>query len=162
MRTAELIIHDIAFGGKGVARDEGKAVFVPFTIDGERVSAQIVREKKQFAEAELIEVLERSAERVAAPCPYFGRCGGCSYQHMSYPHQLETKSRQVEQAMRRIARLPDPPMRPMVRSPLQYGYRNRVTVHAQDNVVGFYRRDVHELMEIEQCPISMPEVNAAL
>ncbi|HSP45289.1 MAG TPA: TRAM domain-containing protein, partial [Chthoniobacterales bacterium] len=158
----ELTINDVGFGGKGVARDAGKAVFIPFTIDGERVTARIVREKKQFAEAELTEVLEPSPERVAAPCPYFGRCGGCTYQHISYPHQLELKSRQVEQAMRRIARLVDPPMRRIVPSPLPYGYRNRITVHAQDGVVGFYRRDVHELMDIAQCPISMPEVNKAL
>jgi 23S rRNA (uracil1939-C5)-methyltransferase len=162
MRTAELTIHDVAFGGKGVARDAGKAVFVPFTIDGERISARITREKKQFAEAELIEVLESSAERVAPVCPYFGRCGGCSYQHISYRRQLQIKANQVEQAMRRIARLVDPPMRPMVPSPLPYGYRNRITVHAEDEVVGFYRRDVHELMDIAQCPISMPEVNEAL
>jgi 23S rRNA (uracil1939-C5)-methyltransferase len=162
MRRVELQIHDVAFGGKGVARADGKAVFVPFTIDGERVSAQIVREKKQFAEAELGAVIEASPERVVAPCPYFGRCGGCSYQHISYAHQIELKARQVEQAMRRIARLPEPPMRPMVPSPLPYAYRNRITVHVQDRVIGFYRRDVHELMDIEQCPISMAEVNHAL
>jgi tRNA/tmRNA/rRNA uracil-C5-methylase (TrmA/RlmC/RlmD family) len=162
MRTAELTIHDVAFGGKGVARDGGKAVFVPFTIDGERVSARIAREKKQFAEAELIEVVEPSGHRTAPECPYFGRCGGCSYQHISYAHQLDLKARQVEQAMRRIGRLADPPMRPLVPSPLPYGYRNRITVHAQDHVIGFYRRDVHELMDIAQCPISMPEVNDAL
>ncbi|HEY2139438.1 MAG TPA: TRAM domain-containing protein [Chthoniobacterales bacterium] len=162
MRSAELKIEDVAFGGKGVARDAGKAVFVPFTIDNERVSVRIVREKKQFAEADLVAVVESSPERVTAPCPYFGRCGGCSYQHISYPHQLALKARQVEQAIRRIARLPDPPMRPIVPSPLPYGYRNRITVHALDGVVGFYRRDVHELMDIAQCPISMPEVNKAL
>lgn len=162
MRTVELTIGDIAFGGKGVARDNGKAVFVPFTIDGERVAARVVREKKQFAEAELNEVLDPSPERVAAPCPYFGRCGGCSYQHIGYAHQLKLKAKQVEQAMRRIARLTDPPIRPIVPSPLPYDYRNRITVHVQDNVVGFYRRDVHELMDIAQCPIAMPEVNDAL
>jgi len=68
VRTVELKIQDIAFGGKGVARDASKAVFIPFTIEGERVTAKIVREKKQFAEAELVEVLEPSPERVAAPC----------------------------------------------------------------------------------------------
>jgi tRNA/tmRNA/rRNA uracil-C5-methylase (TrmA/RlmC/RlmD family) len=162
MRTAELMIQDVAFGGKGVARDNGKAVFVPFTIDGERVAARIVREKKQFAEGELTEVLEPSPHRVEAPCPYFGRCGGCSYQHISYEHQLELKSRQVLQAMRRIARIAEPPMRPIVPSPLPYSYRNRITVHVQDNVVGFFRRDVHELIDIVQCPISMSEVNEAL
>lgn len=162
MRSVELKIEDVAFGGKGVARDAGKAVFIPFTIDGERVSARIVREKKQFAEAELIEVFEPSPERARPACPYFGRCGGCSYQHISYSHQLELKARQVEQAMRRIAKMPEPPMRPIVPSPLPYGYRNRITVHAQDDIVGFYRRDVHKLMDISQCPIAMPEVNKAL
>jgi tRNA/tmRNA/rRNA uracil-C5-methylase (TrmA/RlmC/RlmD family) len=162
MRNAELKIEDVAFGGKGVARDEGKAVFVPFTIEHERISARIVREKKQFAEGELVEVLEPSPDRAVPECPYFGRCGGCSYQHISYAHQLEIKARQVEQAMRRIGRLAEPPMRPMVPSPLPYSYRNRITVHAQDGVVGFYRRDVHELMDIERCPIAAPEVNDAL
>jgi 23S rRNA (uracil1939-C5)-methyltransferase len=162
MRTVELTINDVAFGGKGIARDEGKAVFVPFTIDGERVTAKIVREKKQFAEAELVELLEPSPERTKPECPYFGRCGGCSYQHISYAHQLKLKAKQVEQAMRRIGRLAEPPMRPMVPSPLPYGYRNRITVHAQDDVVGFYRRDVHQLIDIERCPIAMPEVNDAL
>ena len=161
-RTVELTIHDVAFGGKGVARDNGKAVFVPFTIDGERVSARITREKKQFAEADLVEILEPSAHRVPPPCPYFGRCGGCSYQHISYDHQLVLKTRQVDQAMRRIARLAEPPMQPIVPSPLPYDYRNRITVHVQDEVVGFYRRDVHQLMDIAACPISMPEVNKAL
>jgi tRNA/tmRNA/rRNA uracil-C5-methylase (TrmA/RlmC/RlmD family) len=162
MPTADLTIHDVAFGGKGVARDSGKAVFVPFTIDGERVSARIVREKKQFAEAEVLEVLEASPHRVEAPCPYFGRCGGCSYQHISYEYQLELKQKQVDQAMRRIARLAEPPMRAIVPSPLPYAYRNRITVHVQDGVIGFFRRDIHELMDIAQCPISMAEVNDAL
>src|SRR6478736_1935644 len=118
MRIADLTIHDVAFGGKGVARDGGKAVFVPL-------------------------------------CPYFGRCGGCSYQHVSYDHQLALKQKQVDQAMRRIARLNDPPMRPIVPSPLPYSYRNRITVHVEEGVVGFFRRDVHQLMDIVECPISM-------
>jgi len=162
MRSVELLIQDVAFGGKGVARAQGKAVFVPFTIDGERISARVVREKKQFAEADLTEILEPSHQRVTPECPYFGRCGGCSYQHISYAHQLELKAKQVEQAMRRIGKMPEPPMQCIVPSPLPYGYRNRITVHAQDDVIGFYRRDVHQLMDIEHCPIAMPEVNDAL
>ena len=162
MRTIDLTIHDIAFGGKGVARDGAKAIFVPFVIEGEYVSARIVREKKQFAEAELVKVLEASPHRVAAPCPYFGRCGGCSYQHISYEQQLALKQKQVEQAMRRIAKLTDPPMRSIVPSPLPYSYRNRITVHVEEGVIGFYRRDAHELMDIVQCPISLRQVNDAL
>ena len=158
----ELVIDDIAFGGKGVGRVEGKAVFVPFTIEGERVTARVVREKKSFAEAELVKVTEASAQRVAPQCPYFGRCGGCSYQHMSYEHQLHWKSRQVRQALRRIGKFREPPLRPIVPSPQDYQYRNRITVHVEKGIVGFFRHDAHRLIDIERCPISLPEVNDEL
>jgi 23S rRNA (uracil1939-C5)-methyltransferase len=164
MRIVDLKIEDVAFGGKGVAREQGKAVFVPYTIEGELISAEIVREKKQFAEAELIEIKEGSADRdrVTPQCPYFGRCGGCTYQHMSYEHQLATKWRQVRDALKRIGKLTEIPMRPIIPSPEQYEYRNRITVHAQDGVIGFFRRDSHRLLDIECCPISREEVNRAL
>ncbi len=162
MRTCELQIEDIAFGGAGVGRVNGKAVFVPFTIEGERVVAQITREKKQFAEAELRELLESSPRRTTPECPYFGRCGGCTYQHITYEHQLTVKHRQVEQTLRRLGRFAAPPMRPIIPSPQSYGYRNRITVHAEDGVIGYYRRDMHRLIDVERCPIAEPEVNAAL
>jgi 23S rRNA (uracil1939-C5)-methyltransferase len=160
--SRELKIEDVAFGGKGVARENGKAVFVPYTIEGETVSVEIVREKKQFAEAELVEVLEASPERVQPPCPYFGRCGGCAYQHISYEHQLAIKWRQVRDVLQRIGKIKDAPMRPIVASSEQYGYRNRITVHAQDGVIGFFRRESNRLIDIETCPISRDEVNRAL
>jgi 23S rRNA (uracil1939-C5)-methyltransferase len=162
MRIVDLKIEDIAFGGKGVGRESGKAVFVPYTIEGETVSAEIVREKKQFAEAELVDVKEKSSHRVQPPCPYFGRCGGCAYQHIEYEHQLAIKWRQVRDVLRRIGKFQDVPMRPIVPSPQQYGYRNRITVHAQDGVIGFYRRDSHRLIDIEGCPIAMEELNRDL
>jgi tRNA/tmRNA/rRNA uracil-C5-methylase (TrmA/RlmC/RlmD family) len=162
MRVVDLKIEDIAFGGKGVAREQGKAVFVPYTIESELVSAEIVREKKQFAEAELVEVKQASPDRVEPQCPYFGRCGGCAYQHISYEHQLAIKWRQVRDALQRIGKLKNVPMRPIIASPKQYGYRNRITVHAEEGVIGFYRRDSHQLLDIEACPISSDEVNRAL
>src|SRR6478752_4450315 len=162
MRVVDLKIEDVAFGGKGVAREQGKAVFVPYTIDGELVSAEIVREKKQFGEAELVEVKQSSPNRVAPQCPYFGRCGGCAYQHIDYEHQLAIKWRQLRDALQRIGKLKDVPMRSIVPSPRQYAYRNRITVHAQDGVIGFFRRDSHRLIDIECCPISRDEVNRAL
>jgi 23S rRNA (uracil1939-C5)-methyltransferase len=162
MRVVDLKIEDIAFGGKGVAREQGKAIFVPYTIEGELVSAEIVQEKKQFAEADLVEVKESSPNRVAPQCPYFGRCGGCAYQHIDYEHQLAIKWRQVRDALRRIGKLKDVPMRPIIPSPRQYAYRNRITVHAQGDVIGFFPRDSHRLIDIECCPISREEVNRAL
>src|SRR5207244_7920744 len=119
MRVVDLKIEDIAFGGKGVGRERGKAVFVPYTIDGEIVSAEIVREKKQFAEAELVEVKERSSDRVEPQCPYFGRCGGCAYQHISYEHQLAIKWRQDNDEQKRDCQLKVGPIRPIMPSPNQ-------------------------------------------
>ena len=136
MRTVDLRIEGVAFGGKGVARENGKAVFIPFTIDGELVSTRIVREKKQFADAEVVDLRERSSHRVEPPCPYFGECGGCAYQHIDYAHQLEIKSRQVGDVLRRIGKLKDVPMRSVIPSPLEYAYRNRITVHAENGTVG--------------------------
>jgi tRNA/tmRNA/rRNA uracil-C5-methylase (TrmA/RlmC/RlmD family) len=162
MRVIDLRIEDVAFGGKGVGREQGKAIFVPYTIEGEMVSAEIVREKKQFAEAELVEVKQSSPNRVAPECPYFGRCGGCAYQHIDYQHQLAIKWRQVRDALQRIGKLKDIPMRPIVPAPKQYSYRNRITVHAEAGVIGFYRRDSHRLLDIEACPISREQVNRAL
>jgi 23S rRNA (uracil1939-C5)-methyltransferase len=162
MRIVDLNIEDIAFGGKGVGREQGKAIFVPYTIEGERVSAEIVREKRQFAEAELVNINESSSYRVEPQCPYFGRCGGCAYQHIDYEHQLAVKWRQVRDILQRIGKFKNIPLRPIIPSPQQYRYRNRITVHAQEGVIGFFRRDSHRLIDIECCPISSDEVNRAL
>jgi len=158
----ELQITDVAFGGKGVARADGKAVFVPYVVDGETVSADITREHKKFLEAELENIVTASPHRVEPRCPYFGRCGGCVYQHIDYEHQLALKWRQVKETLRRIGGLQEPPMRPFIPSPIEYEYRNRITVHVRDGVVGFFRRESNKLLDIESCPIALNEVNAKL
>ena len=162
LRTVDLKITDVAFGGKGVARENGKAVFIPFTIERELVSAKITREKKQFAEAEVVDLRQRSRYRVDPPCPYFGRCGGCAYQHIDYAHQLEIKTRQVRDVLKRIGKLDDVPIRPIIPSPLPYAYRNRVTVHAANGVIGYFQRDSNRLIDVEHCSIAMEEVNREL
>ena len=158
----ELTINDIAFGGKGVGRADGLAVFVPFTIPGERVTVEITRRKKKYAEAELVSVGAASPDRVEPVCPYFGRCGGCSYQHIAYPAQLAIKSTQIEQTLRRVGKLAEVPMRPIVPSPKPYGYRNRIRVHAVGGVIGFFAVDANALLDVEQCPIASAEVNQRL
>jgi 23S rRNA (uracil1939-C5)-methyltransferase len=157
-----LEIHDVAFGGKGVARHNGKVYFVPFTIPGEKVSARVVRQKKNFGEAELSAVEMASPDRVAPPCPYFGECGGCSYQHIAYARQLQIKAAQVEQTLRRVGRMEKVPMRPIIGAPRPYGYRNRIRVHSEGGVTGFFAYDARVLVDIEQCALAVPEVNRAL
>ncbi len=160
--AVELQITDVAFGGKGVAHANGKAVFVPYVIDGETVSASITREHKKFLEAELESIVTASPHRVEPRCPYFGRCGGCVYQHIDYERQLALKWRQVKETLRRIGGLKEPPMRPFIPSPIEYEYRNRITVHVRDGAVGFFRRESNKLLDIERCPIALNEVNAQL
>lgn len=160
--TLTLEIQDLAFGGKGVARHEGKVYFVPFTIPGEKISARVVRQKKNFAEAELVAVETPSPDRVEAPCPYFERCGGCSYQHIAYERQLALKAAQVEQTLRRVGKMAGVPMRPPIAAPATYAYRNRIRVHSAGGVTGFYAHDARALVDIKQCVIAVPEVNQAL
>ena len=155
-------IEDVGFGGNGVGRNGGKVYFVPFTIDGEEVTVQVTKEKKNFAEAQLLSVDIPSPFRVAPACPYFKRCGGCSYQHIDYGHQLEIKARQVEQTLKRVGRLKNVPMRPIIGSPNEYGYRNRIRVHVSDGVVGFFAVDRLKLVDIESCSIASDSVNESL
>lgn len=158
----KLKIHDVAFGGSGVARDEGKVVFVPFTIEGEEVTVRPEKARKNFVQGSLLSVDSPSPHRVQPECPYFRRCGGCCYQHIDYTHQLAIKQAQVEQTLRRIGRLEAVPMQPIIPSPTQYNYRSRIRVHSDQGVIGFYAFNSHDLIDIESCPIASEQVNHAL
>jgi 23S rRNA (uracil1939-C5)-methyltransferase len=157
-----LQIDDIAFGGKGVARHEGKVIFIPFVAPGETVTARLIREKKNFADGRMNKVVSPSPDRVSPPCPYFSICGGCVYQHLRYDRQLAIKSAQVEQTLRRVGKIAEPPMRPIIPSPNPYGYRNRIRIHRNLQATGFFGYESRELVDIEQCLLAQPEVNRAL
>ena len=89
----QLGIDALAYGGSGVGRLEGKAVFVPFAAPGDQIRCRVVRQHKRYAEAELVELLEASPQRRASPCPVFGDCGGCQWQHLEYAEQCGWKER---------------------------------------------------------------------
>jgi 23S rRNA (uracil1939-C5)-methyltransferase len=161
-RSIELDIHDVAFGGAGVARSDRKIVFVPFTIDGERVEAEVIEHRKNFDRAKLRRVIVPSPHRVEPTCPYFGHCGGCDYQHVDYPHQLEIKRRQVAQLLERIGHFAGVEVSPTFPSARTYGFRNRITVHAAEGRIGFFEKHSREVVDIKRCAIAMPAVNDAL
>ena len=158
----ELQITDVAFGGAGVARHEGKVYFVPFTAPGDKVRATVVKQHRKFCEASVAEILTPSADRVRPECEYFTRCGGCAYQHIAYERQLELKQRQVEQTLLRVGKFSEIPMQAIVRAPQPYAYRNRIRVHVQDGRAGFFAHRSHELIPITHCEIARPAVNEAL
>jgi tRNA/tmRNA/rRNA uracil-C5-methylase (TrmA/RlmC/RlmD family) len=171
MRVGErlnLKINDIAFGGEGVARVEDFVVFVPFVLPGEVVEAELTEVKKRFARARLVKVLQPAPERVAPLCPYFGNCGGCQYQHMTYETQLRVKHKQVQDLFQRVGGLNEVVVSPVVPCPKPYGYRNRIMVRTQWDKfrqalnIGFIRYDNRLVVDIEQCPISEPGINEQL
>jgi tRNA/tmRNA/rRNA uracil-C5-methylase (TrmA/RlmC/RlmD family) len=157
-----LDICDVAFGGAGVGRLDGKIVFVPFTIDGEQIEAEVIEHKKSFDRARLRKVIVRSDQRVNPICPYFGHCGGCDYQHIAYQHQLELKRRQVIQLLERIGRLTEVEVLPTLASPSPYAFRNRITVHAAQGQIGFFEKNSRNVVDVERCAIAIPAVNDAL
>jgi 23S rRNA (uracil1939-C5)-methyltransferase len=122
----ELRIDSLAYGGNGVGRVNGFVVFVRGGLPGDRVLARVTKMKRGFAEATAQAVLEPSSERVDAPCPYFGVCGGCRFQDLAYEAQVAAKERQVRDALERIGRIDDPPLEPIVPAASQYGYRNKL------------------------------------
>jgi len=158
-----LAIENIGFGGAGVGRlPDGRVCFVHGTLPGERVAVKLVLEKKNYTEGELVRLLEASPRRVRPPCPVFGECGGCAYQHMDYDLQREVKTGQVADLMRRVGGFAEIEVRPTLASPLQWGYRNRVSVHVDDGEVGFHHRKSRRVVRVANCPIACDEVNEQL
>jgi 23S rRNA (uracil1939-C5)-methyltransferase len=128
----EAEITGLAYGGRGIARLGGLAVFVPNTAPGDRAVIQITRRKKNFAEAHLVELIEPSPDRVAAPCRYSGVCGGCSWQFLRYEKQLEYKRRHVAESVEHIGGIKDVPVHPTLPSPAVFEYRNKMEFTCAD------------------------------
>ena len=144
-----------------MARHDGQVIFVPFTAPGERIRAVLTERHKTFARAKLLEVLESSPDRIAPPCPLFGGCGGCVTQHLTYRAEMQIKTGQIESALRRIGKIPDPVIRPILTGP-DYGYRNRITVHNREGKVGFLGVDGRTLVDVPRCLLAADDVNAKL
>ena len=164
----ELSIEKLIYGGDGLSRlpaDEhgsGKAVFVPFVLEGEKVEASIVEQKKGFARARLDKVAEASPTRLEPHCHYFERCGGCHYQHTSYEHQLEIKVAILKENLRRMAKLEIEDIRVHASPPWNYRNRSRFKVQSSPFAIGYFKFGSHELLSVEECPISSPLINRAL
>lgn len=164
----EVRIESLTNEGVGVARVEGWVVFVAFALPGELVRCRVFRNHKNYSEADLTSVLEPSPQRVEPACPLFGRCGGCQYQNLRYGEQLRWKQRQVAALLQRMARI-EHPVEDVVPSPLQWGYRSKITPHfhrpkdGEIGAIGFLRAGTRsQIVDVPECPIAMPELNATL
>lgn len=122
----ELLIEQAAFGGKGLARVDGLAVFVDQAVPQDRVLARILKKKKNYAEARMLELLAPSPDRVPAPCYYSGTCGGCKWQFLAYAKQLFYKRQHVQESLAHIGQVNDVVVHPVIASEMPFGYRNKM------------------------------------
>jgi tRNA/tmRNA/rRNA uracil-C5-methylase (TrmA/RlmC/RlmD family) len=140
---------------------DGRVVFVPFALPGERVRVRVVDDRRRFARAQLLGVLEPSPDRVEPACPHFGpgRCGGCAWQHLRPQAQAELKARLVREQLAHLGGLPDVPVLPTLRpaapgQPEGFGYRERATLTAAaDGRLGFLRASSHQVHPVDRCPL---------
>jgi 23S rRNA (uracil1939-C5)-methyltransferase len=158
----EAEITEVAFGGDGVSRQEGQVLFTPFTLPGEKVLVRVEEAHRSYARGRVKEIVRPSPLRVAAPCPHYGSCGGCRYQHMPYEEELKLKQRQVEETLRRIGKFEDPAVRPIIGSPESYGYRNRISLHVEEGRAGFRGVDPRDFVPIKACLLASEGINATL
>jgi 23S rRNA (uracil1939-C5)-methyltransferase len=164
--VVELEVTGVAFGGKGVARKDGKVFFVAGGLPGEKVLCQLEKDKKKFSEGYVTEYLEKSEARKKNICEYFGQCGGCQWLGVDYAEQLNWKKGFIENSLKRIAGMNQKEIE-VISSPEELNYRSRIMirVHVGSNgkaTFGFFRIRSRELISISRCQIASEKINALL
>jgi 23S rRNA (uracil1939-C5)-methyltransferase len=162
--AVELRIERIVPGGAGLAHAHDATFFVSLAAPGERIIARVERTQKRAAFASLVRVIEPSTERIAPPCKFFGRCGGCDFQHLNYEAQLAAKKEIVRDCLRRIARIENPPDFEIVPSPQQWNYRARARwqFDARRKILGYYELASHRILDVDVCPLLTPPAQEQL
>lgn len=168
----ELVPFSFAFGGETLCRlPDGRVGFIPYTIPGERVKAEIIEEKgprskmtdtPRFARLRLLEVIEPSTARIEPRCPHFSECGGCHYQHLNYTAQVEAKASILADQLRRIGGLQDSQIQSVFPSPKDFNYRNYVQFHlAPDGALGYRKARSDRVLPIHECHLPEMTINQA-
>ena len=157
-QVVELEITDLNTNGEGVGRYEGKVVFVPNTVTGDRALAKIIQSKAKFSKAKVQQLLMPSPHRIRPHCIVADKCGGCQWQHIDYQYQREAKRQQIIQAFQRIGGFEDIEVRPILHTATSLNYRNKSTYpfgrSATGQVqAGYYRQGTHKLVNLNQCPV---------
>jgi 23S rRNA (uracil1939-C5)-methyltransferase len=157
----EVDLTSYAYGGETIGRlPDGRAVFVPFAIPGEKVSIELVEEKRGFARARLLEVLEVSPLRISPRCAHFGECGGCHYQHISYETQLEAKATILRDQLERIGNLKTPPIQSITASPYEFYYRNQLQFHlTSQGALGYHKAGSETVFAASECHLPEAPIN---
>jgi 23S rRNA (uracil1939-C5)-methyltransferase len=152
-----ITIEKLVYGGDGLSRVDGRVLLTPFVLPGEQASV----EPEDDLRARLLHIEQSSPERIQPGCPYFGRCGGCHYQHASYDYQLDQKVAILREVMRRVGKFDAPGDIGVISGP-EWQYRNRGQFHIRHGRLGYLKAGSHELVAIEKCPISSPMLNRCI
>ena len=158
-KKVQVKIGSMAFKGYGVARIDGKVIFIPYSVTGDEGWVEIVEEKKNYSVGRLVEILRPSPWRVEPPCPHFGVCGGCQWQHIDYSQQGKLKKEILREILKRLGGLKEIPPITVTPSPDSYDYRTRVQLKIKGGALGYYKEGSHQLVDIQHCPIAHPLVN---
>ena len=158
----EILLTTHPYGGEALGRlADGRAVFTPFGLPGERVRVRLTEEKRNFARGEIVGLLDPSPQRIVPRCKHFGVCGGCHYQHLPYAEQLKAKTGILRDQLARIGKIENPPVREMVASPQSWNYRNHVQFHlTEEGKLGYVRADVPTVFSISECHLPEGVLNA--
>jgi len=161
-----LTVETMVNGGAGLARHQGRVVFIADTAVGDVVGCRINKVKKNYLEAEISEIIQPSPVRRQPLCPVAGDCGGCQWQHLPYPEQLQWKESLFRESLIRQCGLDPDKILAIVPAEDEWNYRSRVQVKCYNSaagfVTGFYRPKSHFVVSIHQCPIIAPELNILL
>jgi tRNA/tmRNA/rRNA uracil-C5-methylase (TrmA/RlmC/RlmD family) len=160
----EVEVERILPGGMGLAHAGGKTVFVSLAAPGDRVRVRIDRKQGELLFASIVEILTPSPVRTEPPCPYFGRCGGCDFQQLTYEAQLEAKAGIIRDCLHRIARLEDVPEIVVTPSPNNWRYRMRATwqIDRELRAIGYYERGSRRVCDVVECAVLQPELQETL
>lgn len=159
--TVEVTLTTLTYGGETLGRlADGRAVFVPFGLPGERVRVRLLEEKRRFARGEIIEILEAAPQRIAPRCRHFGVCGGCHYQHIPYELQVQWKAEILRDQLQRIGKLAAPPLRAALSAPQAWNYRNHIQFHlTREGRLGFINAKGDEVMPVSECHLPEAGLN---
>lgn len=165
MDPVRVVIESLAHGGDAVGRlPDGRTVFVPYACPGDELTIRVTEDHGRWTRGTIASIDAPSAERVTPPCPYFGECGGCQWQHISYAAQAAAKRQSLIDALQRIGKLSAPEVADTVLSPAEYGYRNKIELTAAPGdarSLGFLRAHSNDLLAIDAC-LLLPKRSARL
>ncbi|MBE9067266.1 23S rRNA (uracil(1939)-C(5))-methyltransferase RlmD [Leptolyngbya cf. ectocarpi LEGE 11479] len=166
-QVIELTIDDLSNSGDGVGRWQERVVFVANTVPGDRLQVRLTRIKPTYGHGKRLHLIEPSPERIRPACIVADKCGGCQWQAVAYPRQLQAKTQQVQSALERIGGFQSVPMQSIMGAPQPLGYRNKATYPLARGTggaikAGYYRQGTHQIVNLNQCPIQSDALDPLL